>query len=217
MLSTIDCLIMGNLARHPSSGYDLRNWLERDGRFNGYRASLSPIYRALAKLVEQSYVEFDVSERQNAPDAKVYRLTAEGRAALLAWAREPHEPAPRPMDPDFGIKFIFGGQFGRDIAISILRAELDYRIEQKKDIGTSGGSMGPMDPVPELDPSWAARVQTLSHARGYASTAAYIAWLELTLAQLEAEEEAALAALSDGPGRSARASDAGLRDELARR
>jgi hypothetical protein len=47
---------------------------------------------------------------------------------------------------------------------------------------------GPLDPVPEIDVRWLRRLRRLGHARGYAATAAYIAWLELTLAELEAEE-----------------------------
>ncbi|WP_155054441.1 PadR family transcriptional regulator [Streptomyces blattellae] len=182
-LTSTEAIVLGVLARRPASGYDLRAWLDKHGVFLGYRASLSPIYRTLAKLQRQGCLQHHVEDRPAGPDAKVYRLTETGRQAVLAWARSPFTPSPRPMDPDFTIRFVLGGQFGKDIAIGVLRTELEYRLKQKTD-----PDMRPdpaTDPIPELDPDWCADVQTLAHERGYASTAAYIAWLELALARLE--------------------------------
>lgn len=198
-MNSLDWMILANLARHPSSGYDLRSWFEQHGRYLGIGASLSPIYRALGKLVERGLAEFDVEERTNAPDAKVYRLTPAGFDALLAWAREPHQPSPRPMDPNFMVKFTLAGQFGRDIALDVLRRELAYRLAQKVVEADIGLRTGPLDPVPELRVDWLTRVVRDAHARGYASTAALIAWLETTIDAYEAEEaaEAVDAAVGD--------------------
>jgi DNA-binding PadR family transcriptional regulator len=182
-LTNTEAIVLGVLARRPASGYDLRAWLDRHGIFLGYRASLSPIYRTLARLEQQGYLQHRLEDRPAGPDAKVYRLTAAGRRAIVAWARSPFTPSPRPMDPDFTIRFVLGGQFGKDVAVEVLRTELEYRLKQK-----AGPDLTPAratDPIPELDPDWCAEVQTLAHERGYASTAAYIAWLELTLARLE--------------------------------
>jgi DNA-binding PadR family transcriptional regulator len=185
-LSNAEAIVLGVLARQPASGYDLRAWLEEHGTFLGYRISLSPIYRTLARLQACGYLTFTVEDRRNGPDAKVYRLTPAGRDAILAWARSPFTPSPRPMDPDFNLRFILAGQFGPDIAIDVLRTELDYRIKQKTGVRLTPGPAA--EPVPELDPDWCTEVQTLAHERGYASTAAYIAWLELTLARLDSSE-----------------------------
>ncbi|WP_370440634.1 PadR family transcriptional regulator [Kineococcus halophytocola] len=188
-MNTLDWYLLSMLARRPSSGYDLRGAVVHGGQFVGIRASMTSIYRSLTKLEEAGYLEWETSERDNAPDAKVYRLTVAGREELLRWARAPHEPSPRPMDPDFVVKFAHAGQFGRDIALDVARRELQYRRQQKQVEGETGASAGELDPIPELDPAWVRRIQFLSHARGYASTAAYIAWLELTVAELEAELE----------------------------
>jgi DNA-binding PadR family transcriptional regulator len=187
-VKTTDWLVLSKLALCPASGYDLHTYFDEHGPYLGFRPTLSPIYRTLAKLVELGYAEFDVEARTNAPDAKVYRVTLAGREALLAWAREPHTPSPRPQDPDFLVKFTYAGQFGRDIAIDVLRRELAYRRAQKVAEGDVGLRTGPLDPVPGIDVRWLLRLRRLGHARGYAATAAYIAWLELTLAELEAEE-----------------------------
>jgi DNA-binding PadR family transcriptional regulator len=194
-VKTTDWLVLSKLALCPSSGYDLHSYFDEHGPYLGFRPTLSPIYRTLGKLVELGYAQFDVETRTNAPDAKVYRVTPAGWEALLAWAREPHVPSRRPADPDFLIKFTYAGQFGRDIAIDVLRRELAYRRAQKTAESDVGLRIGPLDPVPEIDVPWLLRLRRLGHARGYAATAAYIAWLELTLAELEAEEtDEALAA-----------------------
>jgi DNA-binding PadR family transcriptional regulator len=193
-VKTTDWLVLSKLALCPASGYDLHSYFDEHGPYLGFRPTLSPIYRTLGKLVELGYAEFDVHARAGAPDAKVYRVTAAGREALVGWAREPHTPSRRPADPDFLIKFTYAGQFGRDIAIDVLRRELAYRRAQKTAESDVGLHVGPLDPVPEIDVRWVQRLRRLGHARGYAATAAYIAWLELTLAELEAEEtEEALA------------------------
>jgi DNA-binding PadR family transcriptional regulator len=186
MLGVPEATILAILARWPSSGYNLRSWLEQTGIYLGYRSSLSPIYRTLARLEARGLVLSVTEKRHNAPDAKVYRLTEGGREAVVAWARSPYVPSRRPMDPDFGVRFVLGGQFGRDIALTVVREELQYRRKQKDEQGDVRLTPSTFDSVPELDPSWATQLDRLAHERGYASTAAYIAWLELTVARLEA-------------------------------
>lgn len=197
----IDFLILGVLARQPSSGYELNRWIRERGRYHGFRASQSPIYRALARLLKTGAIEYEVSQSDLAPDAKIYNLTEIGRQKLLDWARSPFEPSIRPMDPDFMQRFIYGGQLGRDIAIRVVRAELNFRLEQKERDSRKDRSPVDLAPgaIPELDPGWAERVHQLAHERGYASTAQYIAWLELTLAALEREETAVLESAGGHP------------------
>ncbi|MFE3259829.1 PadR family transcriptional regulator [Nocardia sp. NPDC059091] len=183
----LDYVILGALALGRYSGYDLRRWMEGPGRYIGYGVQLPQIYRRLGKLVERGWVEFEVDAREGRPDAKVYHLTEAGREVLLDWARSPFEPSPRPMDPDFKLRLIFAGQLDREIAVDIVRTELEYR--RKHDTGSAATPFpADYDPqIPELDPVWARQVQTMAHEHGYAFTASYIAWLELTLARLEGD------------------------------
>lgn len=182
----LDYVILGALALRRLSGYDLRGWMDNAGRYLGYGVQLPQIYRRLSKLVERGWVAFDVDPREGRPDAKVYRLTEEGRTALVEWARSPFEPSPRPMDPDFKLRFVFGGQLGPEIALDVVSTELEYRLKH------DAGSLEPPFPssyeaqIPELDPVWAREIHVMTHEHGYASTAAYIAWLQLTKARLEA-------------------------------
>lgn len=184
----LDTVILGMLALRPLSGYDLGKWMDGPGRFIGYRVTLPQVYRTLAKMCERGLVAFEVDPREGKPDAKVYTLTAAGKQALLEWAHSPYEPAPRPMDPDFTLRFLLAGMFGADLAIDILRTELDYRREQVRTPTRVGELAAGFEPIAELDPQWAAQVLAAGHERGRASTAAFIGWLEVTLADFESRQ-----------------------------
>ena len=182
----LDYVILGMLALRRLSGYDLRRWMEGPGAYLGYGVQLPQIYRRLSKLVERGWVEFKVDPRTTAPDAKLYALTEEGTRALMEWAGSPYEPSFRPMDPDFNLRLIFAGQLDPKIAISILRTELDYRRKQLTgpDFADYGVHSGPGPELTSVDPEWVREVHLLIHEKGYASTNAYITWLELTLERL---------------------------------
>lgn len=179
-----DYPLLGVLARNPMSGYDLGKWLEADGYYLGRSARMSPIYRALADLTNRGWVEPETVIRATAPDAKVYHLTLAGRAALVEWARSPYIPAPRPMAPDFIVRLNFAGQVGPDMALGIVRTELEYRVAQR------AGEAGPRitswpEAIPEIDRTWLEQVDFITHSRGWQSTSLYIGWLETVKAQLE--------------------------------
>ncbi|MFI0976071.1 PadR family transcriptional regulator [Streptomyces sp. NPDC021093] len=183
----LDFVILGALALRRFSGYDLRRWMEGPGRYLGYGVQLPQIYRRLGRLVERGWIEFEVDPREGRPDAKVYSLTEQGRAALLEWARSPFEPAPRPMDPDFKVRLLFAGQLDPEIALDLVRTELAYRLKHDATAPSEFSLPDTYEPqIPELDPEWAREVHTMAHEQGYASTAAYIAWLQLTQARLQA-------------------------------
>ncbi|MEU1287724.1 PadR family transcriptional regulator [Kitasatospora sp. NPDC005856] len=182
----LDYVILGALTLRRLSGYDLRRWMDGPGRYIGYGVQLPHIYRRLAKLLERGWVDFEVDPREGRPDAKVYRLTEEGRAALLEWARSPFVPSPRAKDPDFTLRFFFAGQLDPEIALDVVTTELEYRLKEHAQ-SAAMPLPDPYDPqIPELDAAWAREVHTMAHENGYAFGASYIAWLQLTKARLEA-------------------------------
>ncbi|MFF9510979.1 helix-turn-helix transcriptional regulator [Streptomyces sp. NPDC014724] len=186
----LDYVILGALTLRRLSGYDLRRWMDGPGRYIGYDVQLPQIYRRLGRLVERGWVAFEVDAREGRPDAKVYRLTEQGREALLEWARSPFEPSPRPMDPDFKLRFVFAGQLDPEIALDVVRTELAYRLEHRT-LAPASPFPDPYDPqIPELDAGWASEIHIMAHEHGYAYGASYIAWLKLTQARLERHLEA---------------------------
>ncbi|MDT0158213.1 PadR family transcriptional regulator [Microbacterium sp. ARD32] len=178
-----DYPLLGVLARQPMSGYGLAKWLETDGQFLGRKPSMTPIYRALADLADRGWVQATTVASETAPDAKVYALTAAGRIALQDWARSPYTPSPRPMDPDFIVRLNFAGQLGPDVALALVRTELDYRLLQRAE-EAGPYRLGMVSPIPEIDVRWLERVTFFTHSRGWQSTSWYIGWLETLAAEL---------------------------------
>lgn len=179
-----DYTILGLLARGPATGYDLGKWLSDEGIFLGRKPSMSPIYRSLTDMTGDGWVTAETQPRDNAPDGKVYSLTETGRAALVAWANEPFVPAPRPMDPEFIVKLNFAGQLGIEYALPIIEAELVYRKQQRDAEGGPFHGGRAQHPIPEIDGTWLAFIEWITHERGYASTSLYISWLETVQREL---------------------------------
>lgn len=180
--------LMGLLARRPASGYELGKWIRREGRWYGRKASMTPIYRALNTLADLGWVSVRVDPREAAPDAKVYRITTEGRAALVQWAKQPFQPADRPMDPDFIVRMQFAGQLGPDYALDIVTRELEFRREQReRELAEDQWEWDWGEPdIPEIDREWLSYIDRLTHDRGWQSTSLYIGWLETTQRSLRA-------------------------------
>lgn len=178
-------VLLGLLSMRPYSGYDMRGWLESEGRFVRSRVHLSQIYRLLGRMVDDGWVAFEVDSREGRPDAKVYRLTAEGRRELLEWVRSPYEPTSRFSDPDFLARFIFTLPLDRDAAIALVTSELAYRRDQ---VATSRGRNRTLrfaDPIPELDEARAQLALDLAHEQGSSAVDHWMEWLESTLKRLE--------------------------------
>ncbi len=191
-----DYALLGLLARRPASGYDLGKWIQREGRWYGRKASMTPIYRALNTLADLGWVTVRVDPREAAPDAKVYRLTPKGRAALVRWAKQPYQPTTRPMAPDFRAHLEFAGQLGPEYALDTVTRELDFRREQRRgelEEWEWEWEWGEPD-IPEIDGKWLNYIERLVHDRGWQSTSLYIGWLETTqrsLAAIVAQRHAA--------------------------
>lgn len=76
------------------SGYDLKKWSDRSLRFFYWSPSFSQIYSELKRLEKAGYASSRrVAQETGTRDKRVYRITAEGMAAVREWARE------APVDP----------------------------------------------------------------------------------------------------------------------
>lgn len=179
--------LLGLLARKPASGYDIGKWLRTDGRWLGRSPSMTPIYRALADLEKRGWVDIRIEERDTAPAAKVYSLTADGIDALKAWAASEYRPSERPMAPDFTQRLSFAGQLGPEHALAIVRTELEFRRRQRAEEQDPELASVNSDPIAEIDREWLIHVDALTHDRGWQSTSLYIGWLETTERQLVRE------------------------------
>jgi PadR family transcriptional regulator AphA len=85
-------LCLAVLSEGEASGYEIRKSVE-DGPFGHIQdIGFSSIYPALSRLLEDGLVTVTAHAQEGRPDKKVYRLTSEGRLALLEALREPTDP-----------------------------------------------------------------------------------------------------------------------------
>ena len=81
---SLDYAILGFLNYHPYSGYDLKKMLDMSVR-HFWTADQSQIYRTLARLLEQGYLQMEKLEQDERPDKKIYHITPAGQTALQDW------------------------------------------------------------------------------------------------------------------------------------
>jgi PadR family transcriptional regulator AphA len=183
MIKRLDVIVLGLLTARPRTGYDIRKWLDQNGKIMGYSAPTSQIYRQMARLVDRNWAYTVADPRSSGPDAKLYLLTEEGRAAFDEWATAPYEPAERPMDPDFQVRMLFTQHLGPAAILKLVRTELRYRTTQHdRRFGFDPFLL--RDDAGPAERAWGQEVHLLLNQRGRLLAANHITWLEATEARL---------------------------------
>ena len=126
---SLDHALLGFLNYHPYTGYDLKKIFDTSVR-HFWPADQSQIYRTLARLTEQGFVEMEKIPQENRPDRKVYHITETGREELKSFLVGPppmDEPRSAPL-----IQVFFAGQLSDEEILAkfegyaaIMRAVLD--------------------------------------------------------------------------------------------
>lgn len=90
---SLEYAILGFLNYLPLSGYDLKKMFDISVQ-HFWPADQSQIYRTLARLTEQGFVEMEVIHQEDRPDRKVYSITPSGKNQLEDWLKSmpPSEP-----------------------------------------------------------------------------------------------------------------------------
>lgn len=82
--------LLGLLLRGERYGYDLKQAVDQEfAPF--WRIDFAQLYRSLAKMRRNGWIQARVESGIGGPDRKMYRLTAAGRKALKAWLQSPAE------------------------------------------------------------------------------------------------------------------------------
>ncbi|MGH9368793.1 MAG: PadR family transcriptional regulator [Thermoanaerobaculia bacterium] len=89
-------VLLGLLCEKPGTGYDLSRALDTQ-LAPLWRAEISQIYPALARLRRAGFVLLRVLGPHRGPRRNLYRITAAGRRELRRWLGEP-PPPPRAKD-----------------------------------------------------------------------------------------------------------------------
>lgn len=85
---SLEYAVLGFLNYHPYTGYDLKKIFDSSVQ-HFWHADQSQIYRTLARLTEQGFVQMEKVPQADRPDRKVYTITDTGRSELLKWLASP--------------------------------------------------------------------------------------------------------------------------------
>ena len=90
---SLEYAILGFLNYLPLTGYDLKKMFDTSVQ-HFWPADQSQIYRTLARLTGQGFIEMQVIHQEDRPDRKVYHITEAGQAQLQGWLKgmPPAEP-----------------------------------------------------------------------------------------------------------------------------
>jgi DNA-binding PadR family transcriptional regulator len=137
---SLDCILLG-LCRTPRSGYDLKAVFHQAIRYV-WNAELSQIYPTLKRLESRGLLAAAHVPSARGPARRVYRTTAQGRAALRRWL----DDGPAFGDERYAIAaqvFLLDGlgDVGRSAAF-IRRLRVTYRERRTylAGIETAGGA-----------------------------------------------------------------------------
>ncbi len=95
---SLDYALLGLLAEHPRSGYDMKTRVF-DGPLSPFwSADQAQIYRTLDRLEKERLCRSRRRRQAGRPDRRIYEITHAGVEALGEWLLEP-EPLPPTRDP----------------------------------------------------------------------------------------------------------------------
>lgn len=81
-------VILGLLAIRPMSGYDISRSYQRALQRVWY-APVGQVYPTLRAMQREGLLDVEIQVQESRPNRKEYRLTDDGREALLTWLNEP--------------------------------------------------------------------------------------------------------------------------------
>ena len=126
----LEHLLLGVLLERPSTGYDLKKFMDTHGRFLRSNTQMSQVYRSLATMADRGWVSFIAEDRPGAQDAKIYRVSPEGETVFLDWLTGPYQPPTRYEDPELTARLSFAGFMSVEQVLALLEVEIVARREQ---------------------------------------------------------------------------------------
>jgi PadR family transcriptional regulator AphA len=169
--------ILGFLAEHPMSGYDIKKRVEASID-NFWSESFGQIYPSLRRLSDQGLIDKRTEKSEGGRPRHVYTILEPGRRALALWLDEPTDPPPLRLE--LLLKLFFGAQVDTD---SSRRQVIAYREDMMNDLKhyrAIAEGLEKSEGTLEHLPYW---LMTLRF--GERDRKAHIEWCDETLAQLD--------------------------------
>ncbi|MHA6630430.1 helix-turn-helix transcriptional regulator [Pseudonocardia sichuanensis] len=173
----LEDLLLGVLLRNPSTGYDLKKYLDTSGRFLRPNTQMSQVYRSLARMERDGWIAHEVQPRPGAQDAKIYRVTEEGATVFLDWLKGPYHPPDRVLGAELRARLAFAGFLTVEEIIAMLDVELAARREQIARYRFRDRRL-PLNPDLPFDAELAVGMDEWLHRRGAATIDAHVAACE---------------------------------------
>lgn len=123
--SVVQYAVLGLLGVHPAHGYDLQRRFGPGGELGDILPLEQPtLYAALKDLARRGLIEGAEQREGHRPPRTVYRLTAEGEAALEGWLARPVRRL-REIRLDFLLKVYVARRRGPDAVRALVDAQID--------------------------------------------------------------------------------------------
>jgi DNA-binding PadR family transcriptional regulator len=91
-LTDVEQILLGLIARSPSTGYELKRFFT-DTPAVVYRPSSGTLYPALRRLERRGLITTEPEVASSGRRQRRYHLTASGHSAHVTWLRQPVDPA----------------------------------------------------------------------------------------------------------------------------
>lgn len=183
----LEHLILGFLCLKPSTGYDIKKFLDTEGLFSRDSVHFSQLYRTLKSMQNQGFTTFVGEERQGKPDTKTYFITPTGQSEFLKWLYSPLKPSFRFKESELQTRLFFSPMLDKKTILHFLQVELAFRqgqIGQFRNRDRHSFAFGLND---NIDPARYIYFLDLLHEYGAGSADYYVSWLKNTIARVEKE------------------------------
>lgn len=180
---SLEHAILGFVNYKPFTGYDLKKALDQSIN-HFWPANQSQIYRTLARLAENGYVEVEFIQQQSLPNRKLYHITETGRAEFARWVGD--APPQEVFRDPFLVQCFFLGALSDDGVVDVLEAKARELRKWLKEFGTMADAIntGDLHPGPAREQFfWCL---PLDHGLWYVQ--ATLDWVEETIARVKKKE-----------------------------
>jgi DNA-binding PadR family transcriptional regulator len=174
--------ILGLLTYEPRTGYDLKAFFDNSINFM-WTASLSQIYRELAKLEGQGYVTSVVEPQTGRPDKKIYLVTEEGEQGFRNWLVKFPGSLSTAVRDEFSVRLFFGSRLTTEETIFQLRRFIKEKQEEMTSLHYVAKVIEHYSrqiSAPEEEFYW-----KLIHKRGLMTCTNLIEWAEESIREIE--------------------------------
>jgi PadR family transcriptional regulator AphA len=176
--------LLGALNYQPMSGYDLKQFTDRSIS-NFWHAELSQIYATLKALEKDGLITSAAVEQAGRPDRRVYSITEAGKLALNEWLKTPFTEIDQYKDTLL-LKLFFSANLGKDAILAQLRLQrsLHQKLVDQYQSETAEIIAKTVKHAPQLRQD--ALLWEATRRFGEMTEAAYLRWLDETIARIEA-------------------------------